>query len=475
MNRYFGLNTLEGELHALIPRYLMLAPLAEECRLLDIGCGTGVGASLLADLGARHIDAIDHRPEIIEFARSNHSRDRICFQNMFWEELDFESNTFDIALCLDEDAPGTDPHLLQEVSRVLKPEGEYVCTLLRRNLTGLEDILPRYGYETSGETVSVAESETQPPQIGPLKQNFESIERIIQRPRISYDFDHLGYIDSEDGEQPQNPSQQEPSEANRALCPHRDEVAKVELLRCANGPDKKTASSSIHLPYYSLMERLRILLDELQTHQSTESQPTTLDEIVDPRDAESDREDERAQKSENEPNPMHANPLAGSEPLESIDELEIAPLAERIEARLEDFEAQHSELKSEFKQLYEDARLALRERDRYIDHLVDLVQQWRDRLRAVQSASETDATEAIDEIDSISEDWNDLDEIPENVDPEELENTLQQRLSQLENETRKVRSRLSILERLNSKQTEASSKSIDESPQNQRSDSQKQD
>jgi len=56
MNRYFGVHVLDGEWHALLPRYLMLAHRIDGKRILDIGCGTGIGSSLLLELGAERVD-----------------------------------------------------------------------------------------------------------------------------------------------------------------------------------------------------------------------------------------------------------------------------------------------------------------------------------------------------------------------------------------------------------------------------------
>ena len=59
MNRYFGLHTLEGEWHATLPRYLFVAERAAGRKVLDIGAGSGLGASLLMELGAAQVDAED--------------------------------------------------------------------------------------------------------------------------------------------------------------------------------------------------------------------------------------------------------------------------------------------------------------------------------------------------------------------------------------------------------------------------------
>ena len=102
MNRYFGLHTLEGEWHALLPRYLLLSDSIQGARVLDIGCGSGLGASLLLELGASAVDAIDHRPAVLELARMKHAKEGLDFHVMLWEELDFPEDTFDV-ICSDLD------------------------------------------------------------------------------------------------------------------------------------------------------------------------------------------------------------------------------------------------------------------------------------------------------------------------------------------------------------------------------------
>src|SRR5690554_3992476 len=99
MNRYFGLHTLEGEWHSLLPRYLLLAERVVGRRILDIDCGTGIGSSLLLELSAEHVDAIDYRPAVLEVARMKHAKPGLDFHVMFWEELDFDDHSFDMVIC----------------------------------------------------------------------------------------------------------------------------------------------------------------------------------------------------------------------------------------------------------------------------------------------------------------------------------------------------------------------------------------
>jgi ubiquinone/menaquinone biosynthesis C-methylase UbiE len=384
MNRYFGLHTLEGELHALLPRYLFVADLLKGKTVLDVGCGTGVGASLLAEMGVNKVEAIDHRPNVVDIAKDKHDTEGVTYHEMFWEALEFDDDYFDAVLCLNPDSPITDLNFLGEVRRVLKPNGQYIATVLRRQLTEMEDILPKYGYQTSGKNVSIAEGKSggKTPQLGTLFDFFESATAFNQAPNLDFNFSRAGNVIESDGstEHSNTEANGEPAETNEAFVRRGTDIGKVELVFA--GPPNQTLpeSQSVDMPYFSLMERLKILLEELEHRQVPGDEEISFDTIVEEGEADGDKPDEAS------------NPLGGDQPLESIGQTSFdTEIAERIEAKLADINEQQRDLADEVTALQESAREAIQERDRYIDHLVDLVNEWRDKYRklADDEVSET--------------------------------------------------------------------------------------
>jgi len=71
--------------------------------ILDVGCGTGALTEYIADHTDGNITGIDFSSEAIEFAqkRTKEKQDRISFQVMDMDEIDFPSNSFDTVLSID--------------------------------------------------------------------------------------------------------------------------------------------------------------------------------------------------------------------------------------------------------------------------------------------------------------------------------------------------------------------------------------
>lgn len=120
-----ALPAIEIAIH--VARYL---PARQHCAgrtVLDIACGEGYGAFLMAERwGAAQVHAVDVSEEAIRRAREFFSSERIAFHQFGAEELDarFAPCTFDLIVCLETFEHVADPGaMLRSFRRLLKPDG----------------------------------------------------------------------------------------------------------------------------------------------------------------------------------------------------------------------------------------------------------------------------------------------------------------------------------------------------------------
>jgi SAM-dependent methyltransferase len=477
MNRYFGLHVLEGEWHSLLPRYSLLAERVQGKRVLDIGCGTGIGSSLVLELGAERVEGVDHRPEVIELASMKHDKQGLDFHVMFWEELDFPENTFDLVLCLDPSSPITDPNLLLEVRRILKDGGEYVCALERTKIEGIETILPKYGYAESAESVSIGQGEDRVPQIGQLSDHFETVVSVVQRPHCSFVFDispepaaerhedielsMMRKSDSDEGglwasESSVAEDEDIPEQSgrwlasDRRLCTSESIVAGVELLFCGDAHMPPPPLKEIQLPYFSIVERLRMMIHDLQSKQDPSSTGARFDEVVDSaedvRETDAWNDQGRDGQLEDATTQVRERPDR-RRPSENI--------------RINELERQVDQLTQLYYQLRDDLDLQLErqqreleERDRYIDHLVDTVYEWEERFDEASGGELPDEdrpTNDFDRSDSATTSIYRVDELKrhENARPDKdaSEEDLRDELAELRLEKERLQRELEERER----------------------------
>lgn len=431
MTRYFGAHTLQGEWHSLLPRYVLLEDRIDGKQILDIGCGTGIGSSLLLEMGAASVNGIDHRPEVIELARVKHAKQGLNFQVMFWEELDFADNTFDQVLCLDPTSPVTDPSLLGEVRRVLRPGGEYICAIERRNTEGFEALLPRYGYDTAGKEVELNRSGERVPQLGELEEMFATIVTVVQRPRYSFVFD----VPADRAEQPSRHKSADPAASGLWVGPDSerekpeategnagrwiadddrlagdDEPAAIELLFCGGDQMPAPTLREVKMPQRELVERLRQLFSELQLR----SHPTGDADDAQGGDANTEF-DERQKTTEFEtvssrrnperssgPSASHQAP-PGGERASSFDQTDRSVQAwQQVHRQLDQMTRMYRQIRDEMETLFVRTRRELAERDQYIEQLVDTVHRWKHELE--RQSSDADPGEPVASPDGDEQD-----------------------------------------------------------------------
>jgi SAM-dependent methyltransferase len=82
-------------------RYRWISPLARGRRVLDAGCGSGLGSALLAREGAAEVIGVDRAAGVLELARSWHMPANLKLQCDELESLPFPDRSFDLVVCYD--------------------------------------------------------------------------------------------------------------------------------------------------------------------------------------------------------------------------------------------------------------------------------------------------------------------------------------------------------------------------------------
>lgn len=75
-------------------------PLSESDDVLDIGCGSGVVADLMAST-ARTVVGFDGSRDAIAFARATFTRDNLRFEQSLFDNLELEAQSFSAAVCME--------------------------------------------------------------------------------------------------------------------------------------------------------------------------------------------------------------------------------------------------------------------------------------------------------------------------------------------------------------------------------------
>jgi phthiocerol/phenolphthiocerol synthesis type-I polyketide synthase E len=98
-------------------------------RVLDVGCGRGGTARLLAEHCGAHVSGLDLSPEAVAFCRRTHRHPHVSFEVGDAERLPFDDRAFDAVTNVE--SSHTYPNLRAfygEVARVLKPGGVFLYT-----------------------------------------------------------------------------------------------------------------------------------------------------------------------------------------------------------------------------------------------------------------------------------------------------------------------------------------------------------
>ncbi len=352
MNAEFRDYVLDGEWHSLLPRYFHLSNLVKGKRILDIGCGAGIGSSLLLEFGATSVNAVDHRPGVVNIAKMKHAQENLLFQEMYLEDLHFEDDTFDLVLCLDSGNPVTDISLIEEVRRVMKNDGQYICAIQTSPEKGLDSILPQYGYMNSGEHRTTFDS-INTPQTANLTTNFRICHRAVQRPMLSYRFDF-------------QPNKKSSTEARTNVVHDLgDDASQITEIWFCGTDITRPENVEVRLPYASIVSKIARVLSN--ANQSSGVHDTELPY-------------RRERQATSEFRVVSLGAITDDPPLDDLG------LEEETTIRSEttdgfDVSRMYDQMKNDFQNVVQQAQSALAERDKYISHLVDTVHGWEQRFK----------------------------------------------------------------------------------------------
>jgi len=115
--------------------------------VLDIACGTGYGSEYMLRRGARKVIGVDISAEAINYAKRHYSREMLFFIESNATMLPFNNNSFDVIISFE-----TIEHIkeyenfIQEVSRVLKNEGIFICSTPNKRVSSPHSEIPLNPY-----------------------------------------------------------------------------------------------------------------------------------------------------------------------------------------------------------------------------------------------------------------------------------------------------------------------------------------
>lgn len=120
----------EAAIH--LNRYLAARAYCSRRAVLDLACGQGYGAYLMAEQwGAAQVHAVDNSPEAIQAAREHFPSPRVSYHEHAAERIDdlFSPGQFDLIVSLETFEHLQDPGaVLAKLSRLLRPDGVLIVS-----------------------------------------------------------------------------------------------------------------------------------------------------------------------------------------------------------------------------------------------------------------------------------------------------------------------------------------------------------
>jgi len=142
-------------------RYKFAEQFVKDKVVLDIACGVGYGTKHLKDAQARHVFGVDISDQVINYAKTHYSTTGVEFQCLNATNLNFDRSCFDVIVSFEtiEHLSDADRNAyLQELQRVLKPDGILLLSTPNRRVTSPGQTKPRNSHHVREYTLKELEA-----------------------------------------------------------------------------------------------------------------------------------------------------------------------------------------------------------------------------------------------------------------------------------------------------------------------------
>jgi 2-polyprenyl-3-methyl-5-hydroxy-6-metoxy-1,4-benzoquinol methylase len=135
--------------------YKFFAAYARDADVLDAGCGTGYGTSILAEAAAKSVLGVDIDRRNIRFARKHYRRANLTFEIENIEKLNFLDGSFDLVVASNSVEHLHHPDVfVQRLRSLLRPDGIAIIAVPPIYTTADVDVHQRIRYHRSNLAVS---------------------------------------------------------------------------------------------------------------------------------------------------------------------------------------------------------------------------------------------------------------------------------------------------------------------------------
>jgi 2-polyprenyl-3-methyl-5-hydroxy-6-metoxy-1,4-benzoquinol methylase len=119
-----------------LARYQWAGDFVRGRRVLEVGCGSGHGSKMLADAGAAQVIGIDTSQPSIHYAQHTYRADHLSFRLADGETLPVDDASSEVVVTFETiEHVDRDERFLQEIARVLRPDGQLLLSTPNRAVT----------------------------------------------------------------------------------------------------------------------------------------------------------------------------------------------------------------------------------------------------------------------------------------------------------------------------------------------------